>query len=187
MVQVMRSCRNGTGKHTLSAVKGFNACGYHSQHPRGRMPEKLLQILAPSKDQIIDQIYSPNLVWSEMSKSFLRKEQTYTWYHNSNTEHKKWTLGLPCANTGMDLRFPNIHAKYRSSFCLSSQKQDLHVPPGGNVSYGETTVPGSPGPVRILWYTMAGLHAEAWGGPLSTRAAEFKVSCPGENVISSSI
>lgn len=38
------------------ALKEFNACGCHVQHPHGRTPEKLLQMLAPPKCQIIDQI-----------------------------------------------------------------------------------------------------------------------------------
>jgi len=159
----MLSYRNGFFKHILSAVKGFNAGVYHSQHPRGRMPEKLLQILAPSKKIWIDQIYSPNLLWSEMSTSFLRKGQTCVCYHNSNIVHKRWTLGLLCADPGIDPCFPSIHAKCRINFCLSSQKQDLHVPSGGNVSYGETTVPGSPAPFISCWCTLAGLHTEGEG------------------------
>lgn len=83
IMQVMLSYRNGIYKpelntYILCAVKGFDACGYHSQHPHGRMPEKPLQILAPSKDQVTDQIYSSNLLWGKMSASFLRKEQSYT-------------------------------------------------------------------------------------------------------------
>lgn len=121
-----------TTAHILCAVKGFDACGYHSQHWHGRMLERPLQILALSRDEIID--YSSNLLWSEKSTSFLEKQQTYTWYHNSSIRHKMRTLGLLCANkSGMETHFPRIHTKYRSSFCLNSQKQDLHVFPGGNL------------------------------------------------------
>lgn len=76
MVQVVFSCRNGICKpesspYILCAVKGFNACSCHVQQPHGRTPEKLLQMLAPSKCQIIDQICF------EVSVSFTREEQAY--------------------------------------------------------------------------------------------------------------
>lgn len=184
MVQVMLCYRNGTCMPILCAVKGSNGCGYHSQHPCGRMPENLPQILASSRNQVIDQIYSPNLLWCEMSTSFLRTEQTYTWYHNSNTGHKEQTLDLLCANTGMDGCLPSIHAKCKSSFSLHSQKQDLHLE--------EMSLMVRPqcqtllAPCIFPWNTMAGLHTGGWRGPFSRRTAEFKVSCAGENVTSCS-
>lgn len=136
-----------------------------------RMPENLPQILAPFRDQIIDQIYSPHLLWCEMSTSFLRTEQTYTWYHNSNTQHKRWTLDLFCANAGTDSHLPSIRAKCRSSFSLSSQKQDLHVPPGGNVSRGDTTVPGCPGPMHIS------LEHHGWSSHRKMKGSLQQKSC----------
>lgn len=77
----MLSYRNGICKSELSTyilfvVKVINACGFYSQHPCKRMPEKLFLILAPSTDQIRDQIYTPDLLWSEISTLSLRKEQT---------------------------------------------------------------------------------------------------------------
>lgn len=64
-VQVMLSCRNSTHRpelrdYVLHTVKGFDTCG--SQHPRLRIPEKLLQSLTPSKEQVTDQTFSPSLL-----------------------------------------------------------------------------------------------------------------------------
>lgn len=156
-------CKPGPSTYILCAVEGFDACGCRSQHWHGRMLERPLQILALSRDEIID--CSSNLLWSEKSTSFLGKQQTYTWYYNSSIRHKMRTLGLE-TESGMETHFPRIHTKHRSSFCLNSQKEDLYVFPGGNLSYSETTVTGSPGHVhRLLLHFGLSSHRRVKGSP----------------------
>lgn len=69
VVQGMLSLRNSTqfrlGRASaFHTVKSIDVCGFISQYPRKRMPEKLLQSLS-SKNQITDWNYGPNF-WNEI-------------------------------------------------------------------------------------------------------------------------
>lgn len=177
MVQVMLSYRNGICKHIPCAVKDFNASSYRSQHPHGRMPEKLLQILAPSKNQIIDQIYTQNLFGvsclhhSSGNNKLTPDTKTATQGTGDGLQVRfvqtlKWTSVFPAFMQNVEAAW----AARNKTFLCPLEEMSLMVRPQCQAFLA---------PCVSCWHIMAGPRTEGWRGPLSRRAAEFKVSCPG--------
>lgn len=181
MVQVVFSCRNGICKPGLSpyilcAVKGFNACGCHVQRPNGRTPEKLLQILAPSKCPIIDQIcFEVKCLCHSSGKNKLTPDTTTA---TQGLRQGLWVCS--CTNTSA---FPASTQKVAAASVWATRNKTFMCPQGkallwwdhsARLSWPHAYLTGTP------W--LHGLHREGWRGPCSRRAAELNGFLSSKNV-----